>query len=90
MSMTGDDIPTEITKLVYTSPWVGNPATRAMKLSQNDAAAQLAHYWPAIEAHIREQVATEIETAPGWCGPDNEWMDSRDRDHAARIARRPA
>lgn len=85
--MSPDDIPTEITKLVYTAPWI-------MPRSQNDVAALLAHYWPAIETHIREQVATEIEQHPGPISyrPQLDedggfWWDTRDRDAAARIAR---
>jgi hypothetical protein len=34
-----------------------------MGLSQNQLAALLSHYWPAIEAHVREQVACEIDAA---------------------------
>jgi hypothetical protein len=49
------DIPTEITKLTYS---LLDPPV----LSQNDAARMLAHFWPAIEAHTREQVAQEIVT----------------------------
>lgn len=91
MAMDPDDVPTEITKLVYTAPWI-------MPRSQNDVAALLAHYWPAIEAHIREQVAREIETHDGkapWGafeGPVvlGAWIDSRDARQAARIARQGA
>jgi hypothetical protein len=72
-----DDVPTEITRLAYTAP--------GPNLSQNVTAAMLAHYWPAIEKHVREQVAREIEDHPGPIG--GEWMDSRDRAAAARIAR---
>lgn len=50
--MDPDDIPTEITKLAYSDP-------TGASMSQNRAARMLAHYWPAIEAHIREQVAAE-------------------------------
>lgn len=59
-TVSPDDIPTSVTKLVYTAPWVGDPKYYASKLSQNEIAAQLAHYWPAIEQHIREQVAQEL------------------------------
>lgn len=89
------DIPTEITKLVYTAPEIGGPATGLRSVSQNDMAKLLAHFWPAIEAHLREQIATEIENdvtpapwrldaaymAPGF------WMDRRDAAKAAAIAR---
>ncbi|MFD5564484.1 hypothetical protein [Kitasatospora griseola] len=61
MPISPDDIPTSVTQLVYTAPWVGDPKYCAVKLSQNEIAEQLAHYWPAIEQHIREQVAQEIE-----------------------------
>lgn len=52
-TMTPDDIPTSVTKLVYTDPC-------GIVLSQNQAAVFLAHYWPAIEQRIREQVAQEL------------------------------
>lgn len=54
--MDPDDVPTEITKLVYTLP-----LSTSQAFSQNQAAALLAHFWPAIEKHVREQVAAEIE-----------------------------
>lgn len=57
--MDPDDIPTEITKLVYTAPKIGGFGPSAVRLSQNEAAEFLAHFWPAIERHVREQVATE-------------------------------
>ncbi|MFG3429697.1 hypothetical protein [Streptomyces californicus] len=50
--MHADDIPGHITHLTYSAP---GPA-----LSQNQAAALLAHYWPAIEQHIRHQVSDEV------------------------------
>lgn len=58
--MQPDDIPTEITKLVYTAPWI-------MPRSQNDIAELLAHYWPAIEQHVRAQSipAWEVVYEPG-------------------------
>lgn len=53
--MNPDDIPTTITQLTYTAPF----ATADLPiLSQNDTAKMLAHYWPAIEAHVREQADT--------------------------------
>lgn len=52
--MDPDDIPTEITKLADTSPYYLKSAT---------VPVILAHFWLAIEAHIREQVAQEIEAA---------------------------
>lgn len=78
--MDADDIPTGITQLTYTAP---GPA-----LSQNDAAKLLAHYWPAIEQHIRGQVSTEILASPGHVvDGDTAWDSGRDREHAARVAR---
>lgn len=62
--MTPDDIPTAITKLVYTAPKVESYRPSG-ELSQNQAAELLAHYWPAIEQHIREQIGRELETTPG-------------------------
>ena len=53
--MLPDDIPTEVTKLVY-------GARFCETLGQAQAAIMLAHFWPAIEQHIRAQVALEIET----------------------------
>lgn len=58
--MTPDDIPTEITKLVYTLPLANSRA-----VSQNETAALLAHFWPAIERHIRAQAAAELREN-GW------------------------
>jgi hypothetical protein len=55
-AMQPDDVPTEVTKLVYTCPM---SASRGY--SQNEVAAMLAHYWPAIEAHIRAQIADEVQ-----------------------------
>jgi hypothetical protein len=51
--MDPDDVPASVTKLVYTDP--DNPS-----VSQNAIAVTLAHYWPAIERHIREEVASEL------------------------------
>lgn len=59
------DVPTEVTKLVYTAP-------RTEARSQNQVAELIAHYWPAIEKHMREQVGRELwgqriaETPQGW------------------------
>lgn len=58
--MNPDDIPTAITRETYR-------ITRSLieagvpVLSQNDTAKFLAHYWPAIEQHIRQQVAEQID-----------------------------
>lgn len=51
--MLPDDIPTEITKLVYT--FDAPRLTNLHDLSQNETAQILAHFWPAIAAHIRAQ-----------------------------------
>lgn len=57
---TAADIPAEITKLIYTLPASAqSPRSFAPALSQNQIADLLAHFWPAIEAHIRQQVAEE-------------------------------
>ena len=50
--VTADDIPTSVTKLVYTAPWI-------LPRSQNDVAELFAHFWPAIERHFRDQVLAE-------------------------------
>lgn len=61
------DVPTEVTKLVYTCPLSASKA-----VSQNQVAELLAHYWPAIEKHVRRQVGRELfaqriaETPTGW------------------------
>ena len=47
--MQADDIPTDITQLTYTAP--------GPTLSQNQAAVPLAHYWPAIAAHVQAAAA---------------------------------
>ncbi|WP_438489526.1 hypothetical protein [Streptomyces sp. S186] len=46
------DVPTEVTKLVYSAP-------RTEARSQNEVAELLAHYWPAIANHVRRQVLRE-------------------------------
>lgn len=57
--MNPKDIPATITRLIY-----GDPIHRGqLKISQNDIARSLAHYWPAIEQHIRRQIAQQIEAA---------------------------
>lgn len=93
--MTPDQIPTEITKLTYRRiQAIGNAGIPV--LSQNQTAEFLSHYWPDIEAHIRNQIANDIEqdrTATPWhfgsfattnIGVDA-WIDSRDADKAMRI-----
>lgn len=82
--MNADDIPTEVTKLAYTCPLSISKA-----VSQNQVAELLAHYWPAIEKHIREQVATEIDAAnKTWEGMGSAAQErSRAMTYAARIAR---
>lgn len=65
--MNSMDVPTEVTKLVYTCPLSASQAR-----SQNEAATLLAHYWPAIEQHLRQQIGRELfaeritETPAGW------------------------
>ncbi|MGW6912533.1 hypothetical protein ACWGB8_01725 [Kitasatospora sp. NPDC054939] len=54
--MNPDDIPAAVTQLVYTDP-------TGIVLSQNQAAAYLAHYWPAIKAHILREAATQQRQA---------------------------
>ncbi|MFG3051849.1 hypothetical protein ACGFZP_12990 [Kitasatospora sp. NPDC048239] len=76
--MTPDDIPTSVTSLVYTDP-------SGIVLSQNQAAAFLAHYWPAIDQD--RGPAPWRETAHPRYGEDGQWIDSRDCTKAARIAR---
>jgi len=96
--VTAEDIPTSVTQLVYTAPPIDeNHNGKPLHLSQNKTAEVLAHYWPAIEAHFREQVASEIENHPGPIPfrPQRDetggfWWDTRDRDAAASIARRTA
>lgn len=58
--MKADDIPTDITHLVYTAPEIGGAATGIHSVSQNDMAKLLAHFWPAIEAHIRKHMADQL------------------------------
>lgn len=55
--MNPTDIPTTITRLIYDDPIHRGQ----LKISQNDIARSLAHYWPAIEQHIRRQIADEID-----------------------------
>lgn len=78
--MHADDVPTEVTKLVYTCPLSISKA-----VSQNQVAELLAHYWPAIEEHIREQVAQDME-AQVW-PHESEARDDRIWERAALIAR---
>lgn len=93
--MNPDDIPTKVTKLVYTAPEIGGAATGIHSVSQNDMAKLLAHFWPAIEAHLREQIATEIESDTNSAPWDLDasrmtpgfWIDRRDAAKAAAIAR---
>lgn len=61
-TVTPDDIPTTVTRLVYTAPKVASYRPSG-ELSQNQAAEFLAHFWPEVEQHIREQIAREIEQA---------------------------
>lgn len=58
--MQPDDIPTPI--LSQIGLLVRNiPGTnRQNVITSDDAAAVIAHHWPAIERHIREQVAQQL------------------------------
>jgi hypothetical protein len=91
--VTPDDIPTAVTELTHTAPPIDKNHNGApLHLSQGRTVALLAHFWPAIEAHIREQVAQEIEAAMARNlaeYPDIPAMRARrlGLHHAARIAR---
>ncbi|MFF2228635.1 hypothetical protein ACFVV7_35545 [Streptomyces globisporus] len=77
-----DSVPSHITALTYTAP---GPV-----LSQNGAAEVIAHYWPAIEKHLRGQISAEILASGGhFVDGDLAWDSGRDREHAARIAAGP-
>lgn len=52
--MNPPDIPAEIAELADTAPYYIKPTA---------VPAVLAHYWPAIEQHIRRQIAQQIEAA---------------------------
>jgi hypothetical protein len=52
-TVTPDDIPTSVTKLSETAPNVAMTDPKR-------AAWALAHFWPAIEQHIREQIAQQL------------------------------
>jgi len=56
--MDPDDIPTSVTRLVYTAPIVTEPGAFAHRLSQNQAAEMIAHYWPAIAEHFAQLLLT--------------------------------
>ncbi len=60
--MNPNEIPTTITRLVYDAPRIPTPDGNTLKLSQNQAAQMLAHFWPEIERHIRGLLADEIYT----------------------------
>lgn len=78
--MNSEDIPLEIAALAETAPcWINPSSTPRL----------LAHFWPAIEEHIREEIAQAIEQAivrPQTSAPTLSAMDAAYR-HAARIAR---
>lgn len=57
--VTADDIPTSVTKLVYTCPFETSKA-----YSQNQVAELLAHYWPAIAEHFARKVHKLKDPAP--------------------------
>lgn len=51
--MDPDDIPASVADKVYLAPL-------ADRLSQNDVKALICHLWPAIEQHVREQIAADL------------------------------
>jgi len=60
-TVTPDDIPTSVTRLIYTYRPDGHREDSFLPdLSQNQTAELLAHFWPAIEQHIREQIAQQL------------------------------
>lgn len=69
--MLPDDVPTEITKLAYADHRdlvrAGMPV-----LSQNQTAAVLAAYWPAIEAHVRADAFREAARVVEALGHDDD------------------
>lgn len=89
--MTPDQIPTSITELVDGEQADNLYAQGFPVLSQNDAAKLIAHFWPAIEAHIRKQIARDIlndQTDVPWrytTGAPGGWIDRRDRTKAVAI-----
>jgi hypothetical protein len=58
-----NDIPTTITRLVYDAPRIQTSDGNTLKISQNQAARMLAHYWWAIERHIRSGIGDDISAA---------------------------
>lgn len=54
--MLPEDLPTEIKDLIYSAPFKN-------RLSQGDVRTLLVYFWPAIEQHIRSQVAEEFAAA---------------------------
>lgn len=96
--MNPDDIPTEITRMTYRSTQAFSDAGLPI-LSQNQTAVLLAHYWPAIEQHIRgqvraaalteaAQVAGDIARLPGGAAYQAGYLDAR--EELAREFRRLA
>lgn len=78
------DVPTEVTKLVYTCPLSASKA-----VSQEQVAVLLAHYWPAIEKHVRAQALDEAADAvSAHQEAQDEHMGGMDR--AAEVLRRMA
>ena len=75
------DIPTSVTKLVYTAPWIGDPKTCAAKLSQNEAAEQLAHYWPAIREHFAQLTETQNPDRDADFSAGVDWAADTIRNH---------
>ncbi|MFD8595428.1 hypothetical protein ACFV1L_10540 [Kitasatospora sp. NPDC059646] len=59
MPISPDDIPirSRVGRVIRTSPLTG----KSVVLDEDDAVAVIVHFWPWIEASVREQVAQEIE-----------------------------
>lgn len=58
---TARDIPASVLHLALTAPRVDSYGATPLHLSQVRTAELLAHYWPAIEEHFRDQLGREIE-----------------------------
>ncbi|MCX4750972.1 hypothetical protein OG455_41560 [Kitasatospora sp. NBC_01287] len=81
--MSPDDIPASVTKLCASAPWI-------IPKSPGQAAYLLAHFWPAIEQRIREQVAREIEQLILPATNDAAQIRNGGIEHAAHTARNGA
>lgn len=72
--MNPNQIPDSITGLAETCPWFIKPTV---------VPTVLAHFWPAIEAHIRQQIADQLLTS----NPDRDADWSRGVDWATDTVR---